>query len=166
MRREEGFALGAGLACLAVNAVILGTVATPARVHDAPLLAPLVLGAVIYGWLLVAWTLVRRTLVHKRRKQRPTARVRLSRSDLKRTALTTVAGLAMVMAPVLFSIFGTRFPMTHPMLGTRLGGSADPMAWGLVVGAMSVGTLVVAGAAVFFAIVLLMPVVYTDVRHE
>jgi hypothetical protein len=166
MRREEVFALGAGVICLAVNAVLVTLVITPERVRDAPLLAPVVLGAVIYGWLLVAWMLVRRTLVQKRRKQRPNARVRLSRSDLRRTALTTVAGMAMVMAPVLFSIFGTRFPMTHPMLGSKLGGAADPMAWGVIVGAMSIGTLVVCGVAVFYAITLLMPVVYTDVRHE
>ncbi len=166
MQREEAFALGAGVACLAVNVVVVGIVLTPERMAGAPLLAPLVLGAVIYSWLLVAWMLVRRTLVHKRRKQRPNARVRLSRSDLRRTALTTVAGLAMLMAPVLFSIFGTRFPMSHPMLGSRLGGSADPMAWGVMVGAMSMGTLFVAGVAVFYAITLLMPVVYMDVRHE
>lgn len=164
MQREEAFALAAGVACLAVNAVIVGSVLTPERVADAPLLAPLVLGAVTYGWLLVAWMLVRRTLVHKRRRQRPSARVRLSRSDLQRTAMTTVAGLGLVMGPLLFSIFGTRFPMSHPMLGTRLGGANDPMAWGVVVGAMSMGTLVIVGVVVFYAITLLMPVVYTDVR--
>lgn len=166
MRREEAFALGAGVVCLAANAVIAAVLLTPSRMAGAPLLAPLVLGVVTYGWLLVSWMLVRRTLVYRRKRRRPTGRVRLSLSDLKRTALMTVIGLGTVLAPVLFSIFGTRFPMTHPIAGTRLDGSADPLAWGMIVGAMSLATLLVAGAAVFYAITLLMPVVYSDVRRE
>lgn len=166
MRREEAFALGAGVTCLALNAVVAAAVLTPERVAGAPLPAPLVVGAVTYAWLLVAWMLVRRTLVYRRKRRRPTGRVRLSLSDLKRTALMAVIGLGLLLGPVLFSIFGTRFPMSHPMAGTKLDGSADPLAWGMIVGAMCLTTLLVAGAAVFYAITLLMPVVYSDVRHE
>ena len=163
MRREESFALGAGLTCLAVNLAVVGYFFAPGP-RDAAASAPLVLGGLTYAWLLVAWMLVRAALVRARRRHRPTSKVRLARSEIWRTARFTVVGLGLVVGPALFAIVGTRFPLSHPLFATPLATGGDPVAWGLMVGGISAATLLVVGLSVFFAITLLMPLVYQDVR--
>lgn len=163
MRREETFALGAGLTCLAVNLAVVGYFFAPGP-RDAGVSAPLVLGGLAYSWLLVAWMLVRTAVVRARRRKRPTSGVRLARSEISRTALLTVVGLGLVLGPVLFAIVGTRFPLSHPLFATVLAPGGDPVAWGLMVSAITGGTLLAVGASVFFAITLLMPLVYRNVR--
>lgn len=167
MQRGERFALGAGLAGLAADLGIvlfffLPGSPTPRFPPSVPATAAVV-GVMTYGWVLVAWVLTRRALNRARRRHRPSTHARLARAELSQNTLWTVLGMGLLLVPLQFAVLGTRFPRSDPMF-RMVDRETDIMEWTISIGFMSVVSVAVLGAAVYYTIILLMPVIYRDVR--